>query len=126
MNIYENIVILNASLGDEEIETASGKIKDLITNSGGEILKTDMWGRRKLAYEIKKQKKGFYLFLVFKSPSAAIKKLEDYYKVFDPVVKYMVIKLEKKQAEAALKSSSVEVTASRDARDEKTEQKNEA
>ncbi len=126
MNIYENIVILNASLGDEEIETASGKIKDLITNSGGEILKTDVWGRRKLAYEIKKQKKGFYLLIVFRSPSAAIKKLEDYYKVFDPVVKYMVIKLEKKQAEAALKSSSVEVTASRDARDEKTEQKSEA
>ncbi len=124
MNIYENIVILNASLGDEEIETASGKIKDLITNSGGEILKTDVWGRRKLAYEIKKQKKGFYLFLVFKSPSAAIKKLEDYYKVFDPVVKYMVIKLEKKQAEAALKSSSVEVTAAAPA--EKTEQKSEA
>ncbi len=124
MNIYENIVILNASLGDEEIETASGKIKDLITNSGGEILKTDVWGRRKLAYEIKKQKKGFYLLLVFKSPSAAIKKLEDYYKVFDPVVKYMVIKLEKKQAEAALKSSFVEVTAAAPA--EKTEQKSEA
>ncbi|MDP3260089.1 MAG: 30S ribosomal protein S6 [Thermodesulfovibrionales bacterium] len=125
MNIYENIVILNASLGDEEIETASGKIKDLITNSGGEILNTEVWGRRKLAYEIKKQKKGFYLLLVFKSPSAAIKKLEDYYKVFDPVVKYMVIKLEKKQAEAALKSSSVEAAASA-AADEKTEPKSEA
>ncbi|MCX5716821.1 MAG: 30S ribosomal protein S6 [Nitrospirae bacterium] len=124
MNIYENIVILNASLGDEEIETASGKIKDLITNSGGEILNTDVWGRRKLAYEIKKQKKGFYLLLVFKAPSAAIKKLEDYYKVFDPVVKYMVIKLGKKQAETALKSSSVEVTSAVPA--EKTEQKSEA
>lgn len=124
MNIYENIVILNASLGDEEIETASGKIKDLITNSGGEILNTEVWGRRKLAYEIKKQKKGFYLLLVFKSPSAAIKKLEDYYKVFDPVVKYMVIKLEKKQAAAALKSSPVEVTAAAPAA--KTEQKSEA
>ena len=123
MNIYENIVILNASLGDEEIETASGKIKDLITNSGGEILNTEVWGRRKLAYEIKKQKKGFYLLLVFKSPSAAIKKLEDYYKVFDPVVKYLVIKLGKKQAEAALKSSPVEVTASRDAWDEKQSKK---
>ena len=125
MNIYENIVILNASLGDEEIETASGKIKDLITNSGGEILKTDVWGRRKLAYEIKKQKKGFYLLLVFKSPSAAIKKLEDYYKVFDPVVKYMVIKLEKKQAEAALKSSAAAEAATA-APAEKTEQKSEA
>ena len=125
MNIYENIVILNASLGDEEIETASGKIKDLITNSGGEILNTEVWGRRKLAYEIKKQKKGFYLLLVFKSPSAAIKKLEDYYKVFDPVVKYMVIKLEKKQAEAALKSSAAAEAATA-APAEKTEQKSEA
>ena len=122
MNIYENIVILNASLSDEEIETASGKIKDLIANSGGEILKTDVWGRRKLAYEIKKQKKGFYLLLVFKSPSAAIKKLEDYYKVSDPVVKYMVIKLEKKQAEAALKSTAA-AEAATVAPVEKTEQK---
>ncbi|RJQ41385.1 MAG: 30S ribosomal protein S6 [Nitrospiraceae bacterium] len=125
MNIYENIVILNASLADEEIETASGKIKDLITNSGGEILKSDAWGRRKLAYEIKKQKKGFYLFLVFKSPSAVIKKLEDYYKVFDPVVKYMVIKLEKKQAESALKSSAA-AEAATVTPVEKTEQKSEA
>lgn len=125
MNIYENIVILNASLGDEEIETASGKIKNLITNSGGEILNTEVWGRRKLAYEIKKQKKGFYLLLVFKSPSAAIRKLEDYYKVFDPVVKYMVIKLEKKQAEAALKSSAAAEAATA-APAEKTEQKSEA
>ena len=126
MNIYENIVILNASLSDEEIETASGKIKDLITNSGGEILKTDVWGRRKLAYEIKKQKKGFYLLLVFKSPSAAIKKLEGYYKVFDPVVKYLVIKLEKKQAEAALKSTAAVEAAVSASANEKIEQKNAA
>lgn len=96
MNTYENIVILNANLSDEEIEKATGKIKDVITNAGGEILKTDAWGRRKLAYEIKKQKKGFYLLLLFRSPSSVIKKLEDYYKVYDPVIKYMVIKLDKK------------------------------
>ena len=96
MNIYENIVILNASLSDEELEAASGKIKDLITNAGGEILKADVWGRRKLAYEVRKHKKGFYLFLLFRSPASFIKKLEDYYKVYDPVIKYMVIRLDKK------------------------------
>lgn len=96
MNVYENIIILNASLTDEEVEAATGKIKDLITNSGGEILKTDIWGRKKLAYEIKKHKKGFYILLLFRSAPSLIKKLEDYYKVFDPVIKYMVIKLDKK------------------------------
>lgn len=98
MNIYENIVILNATPSDEELELSTNKIRDLITNSGGEMLKVDVWGRRKLANEIKKQKKGFYILFVFKSPSSLIRKLEDYYKVFDPVIKYMVIKLEKKQS----------------------------
>ena len=106
MNIYENIIILNASLTDEETEASTKKIKDLITNSGGEILKADVWGRRKLANELKKQKKGFYVFLVFRSASSLIRKLEDYYKVFDPVIKYMVIKLEKKQSAHVLESLS--------------------
>lgn len=98
MNIYENIVILNASLSDEDLETATGKIKDLIAKSGGEMLKIDVWGRRKLADEIKKHKKGFYILFVFRADPSLIKKVEDYYKVFDPVIKYMIIRLEKKQA----------------------------
>jgi len=98
MNIYESITILNASLTDEEIEAATDRIKDLITNSGGEILKADMWGRKRLAYEIKKHKKGYYILLVFKAAPSLIKKLEDLYKVFDPVIRYMVIKLDKRQA----------------------------
>ncbi|MEW6110237.1 MAG: 30S ribosomal protein S6 [Nitrospirota bacterium] len=97
MNIYENIVILNASLPDEEINEAVSKIKDIVVNSGGEVLKTDTWGRRKLAYEIKKQNKGFYALLIFKTPPATIKKLEEFYKVFDPVIKFMVIKLGSRQ-----------------------------
>lgn len=98
MNIYENIVILNASLSDEDLETATGKIKDLIAKSGGEMLKIDVWGRKKLADEIKKHKKGFYILFVFRADPSLIKKVEDYYKVFDPVIKYMMIRLEKKQA----------------------------
>jgi small subunit ribosomal protein S6 len=97
MNIYENVVIFNASLPDEEINAAVSKIKDVVTNAGGEVLVAEMWGRRKLSYEIKKQNKGFYALLIFKAPSPAVKKLEDFYKVFDSVIKYMVIKLDPKQ-----------------------------
>lgn len=100
MNIYENVVILNASLPDEEINAAIARIKDLITNSGGETLKTDLWGRKKLAYEIKKQQKGFYVLFVLKTPAATVRKLEELYKVFDSVIKYMVIKLGPKQVKA--------------------------
>ncbi len=98
MNIYENIVILDAALADEEAEAAITKIKELIAAQGGEVLKVDIWGRKKLSYEIKKQKKGLYVLLFYKTPPAAIKKIEELYKVFDAVLKYIIIKLNAKQA----------------------------
>jgi small subunit ribosomal protein S6 len=107
MNIYENIIIMNAAISDEEAEAAVTKIKDLVTGQGGEVLKVDVWGRRKLAYEIKKQKKGLYVLLIYKTPAATVKKLEDFYKVFDVVLKYMVVKLEKKQVQELEKSEPV-------------------
>jgi small subunit ribosomal protein S6 len=104
VNLYENIVIINPSLSDEEIEAVTEKIKDLITADKGEILKVEPWGRRKLAYELNKQTRGFFVLLLFNAPSTVVKKLEDFYKVYDPVFKYMVVRLEKKQKEAVLKS----------------------
>jgi small subunit ribosomal protein S6 len=100
MNIYETVVILNPTLGEDDLKSATNKIKDLITGSGGEILKADIWGKRKLSYEMNKQKFGYYLFLLYRSPSPTIRRIEEYAKVFDPVMKYMVIKLGKKQTAA--------------------------
>ncbi|NWF75505.1 MAG: 30S ribosomal protein S6 [Nitrospirae bacterium] len=91
------MVILNTALSDEDAEVAVGKIKELIANQGGEVLKVDVWGRRKLAYEIKKQKKGLYILLFFKTPTTTIKKLEEFYKVYDAVLKYLIVKLTAKQ-----------------------------
>jgi small subunit ribosomal protein S6 len=118
MNIYENVIILNAAISDEDADAAIAKIKELITGQGGEVLKVDIWGRRKLTYEIKKQKKGLYVLLFFKTPSATIKKLEEFYKVFDTVLKYMVIKLGAKQVQNLEKTEAGSESA--------TEQKSEA
>lgn len=111
VNVYENIAIFNPSLSDEEIEAATQRVKDLIASNQGEILKVDPWGRRKLAYELNKQTRGFFTLFLFRAPSSFIKTLEEFYKVFDPVFKYMVVKLEKKQREAALRSLAEEAAA---------------
>ncbi len=100
MNIYENIVIFSQSLSEDELKAATDKVSELITSSGGEILKADVWGKKRLAYEINKQKMGVYVQFLFKAPSATIKRIEDYFKVFDPVIKFMVIKLGPKQVAA--------------------------
>lgn len=99
MNMYETMVILNAAISDEEADAAINKIRELITGQGGEVLKVDVWGRRKLSYEIKKQKKGLYVLLIYKAPPAAIRKLEEFCKVSDTILKFMVIKLGVKQVQ---------------------------
>lgn len=111
INVYESIVIFNPSLSDEEIEVATQRIKDLITANQGEILKVEPWGRKKLAYELNKQSRGFFTLFLFRAPSSVVKTLEDLYKVFDPVFKYMVVRLERKQREAALKALTQESPA---------------
>jgi len=112
MNWYESMVILNPALNDEEIKAAVDKISELIKNSDGEVHKADNWGRRKLAYALNKQKMGVYIFYLFKAPSATIGKLEGYFKVFDPVLKFMVIRLGRKQI-AALPKEVLGVTAAK-------------
>ena len=118
MNIYENMVILNANISDEEADASIAKIKELITGQGGEVLKIEVWGRRKLSYEIKKQKKGLYVLLFYKTPSPTIKKLEAFFKVSDAVLKYVVLKLGAKQVQSLEKAEAAAEAA--------TEQRGEA
>jgi len=103
MNYYEEIVILDAALDDTAAEETVQRIKDVIVKQGGEVLKAESWGRRKLAYQLNKHQKGNYIFLLFKAPSSTITELENLSKVVDSIIKFMVVKLtKKKQIEAAI------------------------
>ncbi|MCE5313036.1 MAG: 30S ribosomal protein S6 [Nitrospiraceae bacterium] len=110
MNFYENVVILNPSLTDEELKTATDKISDFITNAGGEMIKVDVWGKKRLAYELNKHKMGYYVLYLFKAPSNLLQKVENYFKVYDPVIKFMAIKLGKKEI-AVLQKPAAEAPA---------------
>ncbi len=105
MNYYENLLIIDPALDDKETEKTIDRVRDVITKSGGEILKTDKWGRRRLAYPIKKHADGFYTLLLFKAPSSSIAEIERLFKVLDSVLKFIIVKLKKKEIaniEAAL------------------------
>ncbi|MCX7988041.1 MAG: 30S ribosomal protein S6 [Thermodesulfovibrio sp.] len=99
-NFYEKMVLLLPTLSEEEVKDAINKISSVITDNGGEILKIDNWGKKKLAYRLNKQSMGYYVLFIFKAPSKTIKAIEEFYKVYDPVFKYMVIKLSKEQIAA--------------------------
>lgn len=106
MNFYETVVILTPSLSEEEAKAVIDKITDLIKNANGEVFKAEVWGKRRLAYEMSKQKMGNYVFLLYKASSETIKKLEEHFKVLDTILKFMVVKLGKKQIAALPKEIS--------------------
>ncbi len=95
MPIYESIFIINPNLSDEETTAVIKKMQDVVTKQGGEMIKFEDWGKKKLAYEIKKQKRGHYAFFQFKAAPAAVSELERTYKLTDSVIKFLTVKLEK-------------------------------
>jgi small subunit ribosomal protein S6 len=95
MSIYESIFIINPNLADEETAAITKKMQDVVTNQGGEMIKFEDWGKKKLAYEIKKQKRGHYAFFQFKGPAPLIIELERTYKLTDSIIKFLTVKLEK-------------------------------
>ncbi|MDH4162457.1 MAG: 30S ribosomal protein S6 [Nitrospirota bacterium] len=95
MQIYESIFIINPNLSDEETNNVIKKMQDVVAKQGGEMTKFEDWGKKKLAYEVKKQKRGHYVFFQFKGTPAAIAELERTFKLTDAVIKFLSVKLEK-------------------------------
>jgi small subunit ribosomal protein S6 len=95
MHTYESIFIINPNQTDEETAAVIKKMQDVVTNQGGEMIKFEDWGKKKLAYEIKKQKRGHYAFFQFNAKPAVISELERTYKMTDSVIKFLTVKLEK-------------------------------
>lgn len=95
MPIYESIFIINPNISDDETAAVIKKMQDVVAKQNGEMLKFEDWGKKKLAYEIKKQKRGHYAFFQFKSAPSAVSELERTYKMTDTVIKFITVKLEK-------------------------------
>ena len=104
MKKYETIFILDPDLEDEKIQSAVEKIKGIITQANGEILKVEDWGKRKLAYIVKKKPRGHYYLIHFSGSPALLAELERNFRVMDAVIKFQSVRLDER-LEAAAKSS---------------------
>ena len=93
MNKYESIFIVNSNLGEDMIKDTIDKIKALVENNAA-LDGIDEWGNRRLAYEVKKQKEGFYVLINFTADPEFPKELERIYRITDEIIKYLIIKKE--------------------------------
>ena len=93
MNKYESVIIINPSLEEEAIKDLITKFTDIINNEGTVEKVTEM-GRKKLAYEIQKNKEGYYVVFNFEAKPELIAELERQYRITDEVIKFIVVKNE--------------------------------
>ncbi|MBF0182955.1 MAG: 30S ribosomal protein S6 [Magnetococcales bacterium] len=95
MAFYETIYILRPDLTTEQVEQINKRVADIIAGQGGKILETEMWGRRQLAYPVKKTSKGFYVFHVVEGGGPLVATLEAWLKINEDVLKYQSISVRK-------------------------------
>jgi len=93
-NKYEVVVVIDANLTDQESQAIFEKHKEIVSNSGGEIKFECSWGRRKLAYEIRRMNYGIYYLLFIEGDGDVIEEMERQYGYDDKVLKFFVVVIE--------------------------------
>ncbi len=92
MNAYESLIIFEPSCSDEDVEQEINKLTDLITGEDGKVIEVNRWGRKKLAYPIKKFSEGNYILSEFETNTVAIKKIDTSLKMNEDILRHLVIK----------------------------------
>ena len=91
MNKYESVIIINPSVEEQGVKDLITTYTDLI-NKNGKVEKVDELGKRKLAYEVKKNKEGYYVVFTFEAKPDSIVELERNYRITDEIIKFIVVR----------------------------------
>jgi small subunit ribosomal protein S6 len=97
---YEIVFIVNPDADDAEVMKLTEAVQKIITDQGGSVTKTEMMGRRQLAYEINHQRDGVYVLLEVEGSGAEIAELERRMRVNDRVLRYMTIRVDEDRRRA--------------------------
>ena len=92
MRRYDLIFIIQPELNEEEVKAVTDRYTQIITAQKGTIIKTEDWGKRRLAYDINKQSKGNYILVDFYGPGSMIREIERNLKIDDKILKFITVK----------------------------------
>jgi small subunit ribosomal protein S6 len=117
MRRYETFVIIDPELSQDQREPLIGRVEELISQMEGFLVLTDNWGERKLAYDIKKKGRGYYVRFDYCGLAPLVNEIERFFRIDDRALKYMTVllngdaDLEKIKAEKAAKETAAAETA---------------
>jgi small subunit ribosomal protein S6 len=91
---YETIYILRPNTPNEGVAEVNTRIKGIIEGMGGKIIKVDNWGKRRLAYEVAKERKGIYLYWQYLATPGVVEETERNLRMLDAVIRYLSVKVD--------------------------------
>jgi small subunit ribosomal protein S6 len=99
MKEYELTVLIHPDL-EVDLETPLAKVRDIITSSGGEIISEDNWGKKKLAYRIKREDFAVYVYMDVKLPADAPLKISSTFNITEEILRYLLVTVDEKGRKA--------------------------
>ena len=106
MRYYETLYLISPELAEEDCGGIIDKFNSLIEKNKGVVVKADKWGKKTLAYQIKKFDKGYYVLLQYCGGPALLTELHRNFNLDDKILKYQTIKLSDNEDPEALKSKT--------------------
>ncbi|MFM6955790.1 MAG: 30S ribosomal protein S6 [Ignavibacteria bacterium] len=97
--LYESTFIINAALEDPDVEAVIRRVTDYIENHGGTFVEMNKWGRRRLAYPIKKKYNGYYVYMAFEAASEVLPLVERFFTLEENVLRHLTLELSEKLRE---------------------------
>jgi small subunit ribosomal protein S6 len=91
--LYDVLVIADSRLTDEEVAQLLARLQESVTALGGEVVSTENWGKRRLSFELKKQREGSYLLLQINAEPAVVREFERQLKLNESVLRFMTTRV---------------------------------
>ncbi len=121
MRHYETTYILRPNLGEDQFTEIIERTNSIITGDGGTVIEVDRWGMRKLAYEIKKEVQGYYVYVNYAAPGKTVDEIERIFRIDDRLLRYLTIKLADSMDQAAIEKEQQRIAARSEAGEEQPE-----
>ena len=101
MTSYETLFIVRPDIDEDDLNKVVGRVEDVVKSNEGTIVESQVWGKKRLAYEVKKCTEGIYIKINFDAPPAVVEKLRDHFRFNEDVIRDLVVRDERRQIEPA-------------------------
>ena len=98
--IYEILFIADPNLGEPEVDALAAQVQGFVEKDGGKLQKMEKWGKKRLAYDVRRHREGYYVLLVVEGTGAMVKEVERRLKVTDGIIRFLTVRVDEELRKA--------------------------